>query len=423
MSTFRRYWWLFAVIAIVILAGLLRLPTVDEDAESDSAAPNPSALADVPQSDQKPQVKHSAGPEVALATDHLELPIPEDVQALARYYGTSGRKNIRDAEVFWQKGTDNYIDFIRNETFEQGTYRTYIPSELWWVTKPLESSSPAHPDAIRYLARTRRFGKLLSQVIEARESGNVTGLVEKMSKTLSRIMQERRLVEKKIMSLIEAEPSAFSSNATREQETRCWKNIIGVGSTGFDAVGIEMSLHGAQRVAVANTFLLGLTGHPDALGPILETLAYDDRPIIDALCACECFSDAPTEKELMAADYVFANRAVVADALDRILVASADNEAVSQNALSLARQYNLWRHSQDLPDRKIQKTFAFDSPTTPYHLPGVITGVKQDAQTFEFKLPLALWERDYHVVSGYRLNEETIQTIIDWAERFSNALN
>jgi hypothetical protein len=52
----------------------------------------------------------------------------------------------------------------------------------------------------------------------------------------------------------------------------------------------------------------------------------------------------------------------------------------------------------------------------------MITGGKEDAQTYELELPLTLWQQDYSTVSDYTLKEETIASIIDWAERFNAAL-
>jgi len=194
------------------------------------------------------------------------------------------------------------------------------------------------------------------------------------------------------------------------------KLVAGVGSTGFESVSIPMSLHGAQLGAAANTFLLGLTGHPDAIAPIMETLAYDDQAIVAKLAeACGRSSGFFTK------NLAFCNPNVAADALDRILVACADNQTLNQEALSVARQYKIWRDSQDLPDREIIQAFTFDSPTAPYHLPGMITGVKKDAETFELELPLSLWEEHLNDTPNYQLNEETIRRIIDWAKRFHAA--
>ena len=87
----------------------------------------------------------------------------------------------------------------------------------------------------------------------------------------------------------------------------------------------------------------------------------------------------------------------------------------------MATQYKIWRDSQGLPDREVIQAYTFNSPTTPYHLPGMMTGVKEDAETYELDLPLPLWQEDYSTVSDYRLNEDTIASIIDWGERFHAA--
>jgi hypothetical protein len=419
IGKFRWYVAIMAIITIGIILIQLRSPDVREEVESKAVLPNSQSIVEIPDISINSKANTPEVSEVEATIDNLELPIPEDVEALARYYGTDGRRNIRDTEVFWQKGADLYIDFLKNETFEQSAYRIYIKSEFQWVTREFDPHRPSHPDIIRYLARTRRFNKLLFHVIEARQQGNIDALVETMDRNISRFMQERSAVEQEIISMIETEPQAFSDNATRDQGHRVSKLIPGVGSTGFETVAIPMSLQGAQFGAVANTFLLGLTAHPGAVKPIMDILGYKDRPIIEKLT--EVFG---RPEEYMNARLAFANRAVLADALDRILVACCENDHINQNALNLSRQYKQWRDSQNLPDREIQKTFTFDSPQTPYHLPGMITGSRQEPETFEFELPLVLWERlDFNQPVTYRLKEDTIQEIIDWAERFNAALD
>ena len=179
---------------------------------------------------------------------------------------------------------------------------------------------------------------------------------------------------------METEPDAFTSGATKDQRIRLIKLVAGSGSTGFKSLSIQMSLFGTQLGAVTNTFLLGLSEHPDSVGPIIDILNYDSQPIIDRLTNATGLPKGFYDKRLL-----FANRAVATDSLDRILVACAENENINQEALSLAKQYIQWRESQDVPDREVQMICTYDSSTTPYHLPGKITGVKE-AKTFELRI-------------------------------------
>jgi len=68
-----------------------------------------------------------------LVSDNLELPYPENVKAVADFYGKPGLKRLSDAEVVWQNRDDEYINFLRNESFETGTYLTYMTCELTQV--------------------------------------------------------------------------------------------------------------------------------------------------------------------------------------------------------------------------------------------------------------------------------------------------
>lgn len=88
--------------------------------------------------------------------------LPE-AEALGRWFGT-GEKRFEDAEVFWQKGSDKYVRFLKEESFEQGLRRVYMPSELLMVMGNTGTVDPTSPDIIRLFARTRRFSKLLADV-------------------------------------------------------------------------------------------------------------------------------------------------------------------------------------------------------------------------------------------------------------------
>ena len=427
VGTFRHYWWGFAIVAIAILLGVLKTATVQEDSDWNATAPVSAPLAEIPAGGDRPEAAVPAPAQVEAATDNLELPIPEDVQAIARYFGTSGRKNIGDAAVLWQKRGDKYIDFLRNETFEQGIRRAYMISELLAVTKSMDQMCPQHPDIVRLLARTRRMSKLIWEVNEARQHGDTGRLVESINSAINRFVKERRALERTIEDLIETEPDSFTGKASREQMLRVSRLARGFGLIGLDVPEgvIPMSLQGTQFGIVTSCFLLGLAEDGQGVPTLLDVLSYNDKRFIEKLADVWGLGN-----ELVASELALANRLVIADALDRILVVYSRGETGTAQARALANQYEQWRRGQQLAPREVMKVFTYDSPTTPYHLPGMILGVKKGAKTFPLKLPVVLWQEQGSKPNvadrlndiGYRVNEEVVTGIIDWARRFDKVL-
>jgi hypothetical protein len=398
------------MLAIVKVATMRRAGPVE------IPAPAAAPIAKAPAGEAKPEVDAPPVSEAELPADDRELPYPQDVEAVARYHGTSGRKDIGDAEFFWQKGADMYIEFLDGETFEQGIYRAYMKSELLVVAGDMDQIVPGHPDIVRLLVRTRRVSKLIDQVNEARGRGDTGRLVEAMDTVVKRLMAERREVEQTLEQMMETEPESFTSAATEEQRYRVIDLSAGYALTGFDVAEgvIPMSLHGTQYGIVTNCFLLGLTEDQRAVSTLLEVLSYNDEPFIKK------FAEACGDETGLVREWsLLANRVVIADALDRILVAASGGEGPAGEAGTLTRQYQQWRLGQDLGSRKGVQVYAYDSPRTPYHLPGSIMGAGKAAAYFEVELPLALWQ---DAPRQYRLNEEAITKIIEFGERFQAAL-
>jgi len=404
------------MIAVVIMLAVLKLTTMRRGGPTDIPAPPAPPIPEAPADEPKPEVNGPTVPKAELPADDRELPYPHDVEAVARYHGTSGRRNIRDAEVVWQERADVYIEFLDAETFEQGIYRAYMKSELLVVVGDMDQPVPGHPDIIRLLVRTRRVSKLIEQVNEARAGGDTARLVEAMDSVVKRFMAERREVEQNLERMIETEPESFTRAATEEQRYRVIDLGAGYGLTGLDVAEgvIPMSLHGTQYGIVTNCFLLGLTEDHRAVSTLLEVLSYNDKPFIKK------FAEACGDKAGLVREWsLLANRVVIADALDRILLAASGGDGPTGEAGDLARQYEQWRGDQKLGSRKVVRVYAYDSPRTPYHLPGRIMGAGNVAAYFEVELPLALWQ---DAPRQYRLNEEAITKIIEFGERFQAAL-
>ncbi|HUT31567.1 MAG TPA: hypothetical protein VMX13_17385 [Sedimentisphaerales bacterium] len=347
-----------------------------------------------------------------------ELPIPEDTQAIVNYYTREGRPRISDVAVIWQKRQDNYVDFLRNESLEQGVYRTYMVSELMSVMGNFPNTSPSYPDHITLLARTRRFSKLLWELNQAKAKGQLDDLVNVIDATVKGFTEARRQTTEQLMRMMDRQPESFRPDAPEAERHKVVDMINGFGLTGLDVPDgvIPVSLTGTQLGVVANTFLLGLTEQPKAVRTLLDIVGYDDDPLITKLAQV-----SGQKRSNMMYEFTFENRVVLADALDRVIMACALNQTVGTQALDVAREYAQWHENQNFPERRGVEVFSYDSSQTPYHLPGYILGVEADAdiQTTTLELPLEL------VISSteYIPDEEIVGRIIEFAERFQVALD
>lgn len=424
----------FAAILIVIVVLKVSLPEKNSNSDAQQASPvqsgeiqpNKPSAALASQVDSKPPTERTDGQKHNVETHDLELPIPEDVEAIARHNGNDGPPRIGDFAVLWQKKQDKYIDFLRTETFEQGLYRTYMCSELVFVIGNFPNSSPSFPEHITLLARTRRFAKLLSYVKEAKEKGDVESVIAAMDATVKRFIEERRRTTEKIERLMEEEPEVFRPGAPESLRIKSIDLLQGFGLTGLDVPEgvIPMSLTGTQLGVVANTFLLGMTEHPSAMKPLLDIVAYDDGPLFAKLAKAWGYETSGVKYDFFIRnDFTFENRVVMADALDRIMMAYSQNQTANDSSLAVAQQYAQWRQRQNFSQRETVKVFSHDSPQTPHHLPGYVLGVAKDesgkTKTTTLELPLKLVLSDTDLVP----DEKVIGPIIEFAKRFQAALD
>jgi hypothetical protein len=399
-----------------MVLALLKLATHHQSPHSNLPLAKLTTLPEAPPSECKREFNRPESRRVQVPTDNLELPIPDDVQAMARYYGADGPPNIRDVAVIWQKRQDRYINFLDTEDFQQGLYRSYMGSELGFVLGNRGNDYPTNPHIIRIFARTRRFSKLVSQLMLAKDQGHVEDMVASIDATVKQFIKERQATEQQIYRLIKERPEIFVPGASESVRRPLIDLCHGFCLTGLDVPEgiIPMSLEGTQLGVVNCTFLLGLAEHPRAIQPLLDILSYDDEPLIRKFA--EIFDE---EIRYLRWDYSFANPPVIADAIDRILVASAENDTLSPGALALANEYKQWRQASALAEREVVQIYAYDAPRTPYHLPGKVIGVGSNGQTFPLELPINLGTSD---VDLYEFDEHTIGAIIDWAKRFDAAL-
>ncbi len=339
-----------------------------------------------------------------------DIPLPDGVEVAAPWMQEGEVTDLGAAKIRWQLTADEYIAFLRNRTFEQHAYRTADWSELVLVSGNEPNFFPSNPRTPMILARTRRFSKLVSQVEEAKASGELAPIMTALERTVTRLISDRRMVEEKILGLVKTEPAMFTRNASEEQWNRAGDLFQGHGLSGYDAAdgAVPVNLLGTQLGLLANSFLLGLTKDARAIQSLLDIASYDGKPFLEKL---------PFERHPEAPDYsVAAPRTVVADAVDRILVACGQGVDVSERSAAVAKQYIEWRAERAFPEREIFESFSYDAAQTPYDLPGMVTGLDSEMSTTSLELPMKPSE-----AGGPGLTPEDITMILEWAERFHKA--
>jgi len=338
------------------------------------------------------------------------LPIPQDTRAIARAYAKSGPKDIRDMEVLWQRKTDEYIAFLKEESFSEGLHRTYMKSELGDVLGKAGNYDPDKPESIRIHARTRRFSKLLDYVHKAKASGQTGAVIEKINLMVDRFIEERKEIERKLVKIMEERPELFHPDEVPEENRYKVRDLlVGYGLTSYVVPNglIPMSLRGTQYGILVSTFLLGVSEDGNAVAALLKISDYDSEPFLQKL------RKAAGSK--LHINLVLANEWAIADALDRILSAQAETE-VDTEARGIAKEYLHWRERKNWPVRKQVEVYPYDAPQTPYNIPGSDTDNIKKVETTSLSLPLEV-SRD----GGPGLVGEDLETIMEFGRRYNEA--
>lgn len=188
---------------------------------------------------------------------------------MIRWHSDPEHRNIRDVEVLWQEREDNYTESLKQESFEQSAFRTYVMTELMMVIGNYPNFDPSNPDTIRIHTRTRRYCKLIKEIEQARTTGELSSVVQTLGETVDRFIAERKSVEEKILALMKEKPELFRPGAGENYELIdlfTGHGLIAPGSTGITLPNpeevIPRSIVGTKLGVLANTFLLGFTQDP-----------------------------------------------------------------------------------------------------------------------------------------------------------------
>jgi hypothetical protein len=331
--------------------------------------------------------------------------------------------SLETVEKRWQNRTDEYIDFLKDESFETGTYLTYMKCELTQVR--IFGGGWAGPysvhdgDIVELLCRTRRFSKLISCLENARSSGNLIMGIRTLKATVDRFIKEVGQVEDNLEQLAEQEPEIFRNDAPENQRCRFINLFRGYSLSGLPIPEgyIPMSIEGASLGLAANSFLLGLTHDPRSVAPLLKIVNYQNTEFQKK------FSAVLTDPMDIVKPNSIANYVVVADGLDRILVscAATEDENVSLTAKAVAIEYMEFRTKQNWPARKEVEMYPYDAPQTPYGLRGSLTGKVTPVKLTCVSLPLSLARKIHPGPLYERGITAQIAPILEYAERFQKA--
>lgn len=373
-------------------------PTGTIAASRESPASQPAADPDTH------QVRPYAGVE--------DIELPEETQALARWFGP-GPKNLEDAQVAWQIREDKYVQFLKDESFVKSLQRAYILSELLHVRGTFDVLAADNPAIAATLSKSRRFSKLLAYVNRSKSSGGVGRAVDLLHENARWYLTARANVEKKILKLMADEPELFRAGVklSERQRHRLVDVFHGFGTVARTVPELPMSMKGTSLGVVTISLLLGQTEDVRAVRPLLEIASRDDATFLRRL-------NKPGNRRTNG--YPTANRDVIADALDRILVAEAGRAAESSSSGKVAKDYLQWRKNAKLPERKTVRVYAYDERVTPHGLVGAFRRPGPGAKTVELALPMMEKNRQVRELPSKEMAKK-IDTILEWAKRLQAA--
>jgi hypothetical protein len=282
-------------------------------------------------------------------------------EAAARAAGQP--KSVEDTRPAQQAEEDPYVESLRNESFDQGLRRVHMTPALDGEIRGLLIILPPNNPCIveETLSKSRRFSKLLAHVRDSKPSGDVKQVVDVLHENAQWYLAARAEVEEKILKMMADQPELFRAGVelSERQQGQLTDLFHGFGTT--ERVGLD----GAGQGLAAISFLLGETEDISAVGPLLEIADRDDGPFFEEI-------DKPGTRRMYPCPT--ANREVIADALDRILVAEAGRAAADSPTGKIASEYLQWRQEVGLPERKTVSVYPYDRPraeakTMPLSLP------------------------------------------------------
>ena len=386
---------------------------------------------------QGPQQPKNDGPAAAFLRQEMEN--AKDKDPYRRILANpAAPPAFGDAVAVWQQRTDRYIVFLNEETFWESLNRTYIGSDIRDAQHYSGMvSGPSTWEMVKIMTRTRRFSKMKHDLAEARAEGLLEMLITDMQDSADNYLARMKEIEKIILAIREKYPGIFDNQGEFPQEAR---NELVDLLRGYTTIRLDVpegvldiSLNGAQNGLLWNTVFLGLSEHPEAIGPLL-TIASADResdPHSEGDNFHRQFDALTGSDSSILHDFSAGNNHAIADAFDRVLVACASLEDLPPSAMQVAQEYLEWRTERNPLARPTTTVYPWEAELNPNDMIAQITGAFADPQdsssqpspgTDSFELPLQPG-RSANQSEGVEngLTAEDNATIQQYAARFQEA--
>jgi hypothetical protein len=251
------------------------------------------------------------------------------------------------------------------------------------------------------MARTRRFAKMLAEVVEAGDgNGDVSRVLDVLDDSVDSYLVGMKEAQTDIVGMLATKSWGEMNEAERNRFVDC---TVGYGLASPAGISIPLSAKGCQRGLTVITYLGGLTEDPKALPMITRLADIDDSAFharVRALGSHLSVNPGCVPGQ------------VLADAADRILVKLKASGSPEQQ--QLGEQYLRWRATQNFPQRELLDVYPFDAPQAPYELAAMfpVSGDEPVKPCASVALPMTLSEGKN---AGF--NERAIADILGWAKR------
>jgi hypothetical protein len=252
------------------------------------------------------------------------------------------------------------------------------------------------------MARTRRFAKMLAEVVAAGDgNGDVSRVLDVLDDSVDSYLAGMKEAQTDIVAMLATKSWGEMNEEERNRLVDC---AVGYGLASPAGTSVPLSAEGCQRGLTMITYLGGLTEDPKALQIITRLADIDDSAFQARVRALGAY---------LAMNPGFVPREVLADAADRILVKLKASGSPEQQ--QLGEQYLRWRATQDFPQRELLDIYPFDAPQTPYELAAMFPdpGDEPVKACASVALPMTI-----NATAGNAgFNDRAIADILSWAKR------
>ena len=277
-----------------------------------------------------------------------------------------------DIDVPKQKSTHQQeLEQIKAETFWESLARACNYNEVRKAPEGGFRHIYGHDwNTLEKMTKTPLFAKMHADLRRARNEGMIEALIWDMRDSSSDYLEKMAVTEKELLLLIEANPQFFQTEGELTQEA--YDKLTPLIRS--NSVKLQKSPDGlllldiisAQRGLRWNSIFLGLTENPKAMAPLLN-IAHADRErkrMIAENDTLTRYEAAMQAKIIVNNDLSAGSCWALADAFDRVLVASAEMDSLPSAAAEVAAAYIEWRKERQPTPRQSEYLDDWGYPQT-----------------------------------------------------------